>query len=205
MAQGAAYFAAASWEKDYKAANKASVSNMLWYYKAVQDTANYFRQAIYFYDAYYMNISADSAKKLDQASVDRLRASITNRQKAVIKIATIGKNNDKPDYPVAFTTFNTTNTVATTLNNIAYDFYALGSHNQAQLFKALIWCKRAIELQPVSGFYDTMAHIMYRLALYDEAELNQQKAINLAGKEIVQPQTLTRLTTELSKMKDHSL
>lgn len=196
-----------SWTKNYREGAKASAYNMLTYYKAIKDTDNYLRQADFYYDSNYLNISTDSAKKLQKIALDQMKESSDKRRKddnvtieklypnKTIHIKTISgaANDESPGI------------VATVLNNAAYGFYLLGTHNTTHLVKALMWSRRAIELMPVSGFYDTMAHIMYRLNFYDEARLNQEKAINLARSELKPKADLDKLKAELTKIKEHKL
>jgi len=47
------------------------------------------------------------------------------------------------------------------------------------LLKALLWSRRALELSAKPAFYDTYAHLLYRLKFFDEAESMQRKAIEL--------------------------
>jgi tetratricopeptide (TPR) repeat protein len=203
MAQRAANAASVSWGKNYLQGAKASVSNMLTYYSAVKDTTRYFQQASYFYDTYYLNISADSAKKLQQKALDNVKRSI-NMPDSVV---THNKDNTTTQVSriVAVHTGPENSPVASALNAAAWDFYTLGTHNSTYLIKALVWCRRAIELHPVAGYYDTMAHIMYRLNFYDEAILNQNKAIEMASGQFPPPTDLDNLKAELAKMRAHEL
>ena len=98
-----------------------------------------------------------------------------------------------------------TNEVANTLNNAAWDFYILGTNNIHYLSKALLWSKRAIEISPTAEYYDTIAHIFYRMRLYDEALLNQAKAIELLSKQNNGKDRLTRFKAEAEKMKQRQL
>jgi hypothetical protein len=201
MAQGAAQVAARSWGSNYQEASKASAMQMLVYYKAINDTTRYYQQAGYFYDQYYLNITTDSARRLQAQQMEKLRATAQanmpsiagSLQGEVQKIVTIQLSPEKGME------------VANVLNNAAYEFYLMGTRNTANLIKALVWSRRSIELKPESGYYDTMAHIMYRLNFYDEAILNQNKAIEIASK---QPNTSGRiesLKAELNKMKTREL
>lgn len=210
MARNSASYASASWGKDYKNAYKTSASEMLIYYKAVKDTLNYYNSAGYYYDQYYLNISADSARKLSVYSPSAINLSQKNltpeKDNSVVTSKHNGVTITKHTSVVVTTHLINASpylTVATTLNNAAWDFYILGTHNRTHLLKALIWSKRSIELDPQYAFYDTMAHIMYRLNFLDEAYLNQQRAINIAMSTPETPQTeVKHLQDELKKMKD---
>jgi tetratricopeptide (TPR) repeat protein len=67
---------------------------------------------------------------------------------------------------------------ATELNNEAWTFYQMAVKKNDYLLKALMWSRRAIELSPTPAFYDTYAHLLYRLNFFDEAESMQKKAID---------------------------
>jgi hypothetical protein len=201
MAQSVAQFAARSWGNNYQEANKANARQMLVYYRGINDTTRYYQQAGYFYDQYYLNITADSARRLQTQQLDKLRATAQanvpnvagSLQGEMQKIVTIQLSPDKGME------------VANVLNNAAYDFYVMGTRNTANLIKALVWSRRSIELKPEAGYYDTMAHIMYRLNFYDEAILNQNKAIEIASKQPNTPGRIESLKAELNKMKTREL
>lgn len=201
MAQANASFMARSWSNNYQEGSKASTREMLYYYKAVKDTTRYFQQAEYFYDNYYLNITADSARRLQIEALNKARAAAPANQPVtdIMRSAAIQQ--------VSFIQLSPAKSaeVAGTLNNAAYDFYLLGTHNTNHLIKALVWSRRSIQLSPMSGYYDTMAHIMYRLGFYDEALLNQNKAIEMAAKEPGMASRIDSLKGELAKMKSHQL
>lgn len=88
------------------------------------------------------------------------------------------------------------------LNNAAYSFYTTGTRNTDHLFRALRWSKRSIELQPLAANYDTLAHLLYRLGFYTEAESTQQKAVEMAKAE---KRELKNLQDQLIKIKKRTL
>jgi hypothetical protein len=69
---------------------------------------------------------------------------------------------------------------ATELNNAAWTFYQMAANKNDYLFKAMLWSRRALELSAKPAFYDTYAHLLYRLKFFDEAEGMQRKAIESA-------------------------
>lgn len=203
MAQNTASFVRSTWGKNYQEGNKNFSNEMLIYYREIKDTTNYYRQASNYYDTYYLNISADSAKKLQANTLDRIRESVrTNKPQAPIVLS--GTDNRATFSRVVAS--SQTSDVAATLNTAVWRFYELGTHNTTYLVKALIWCHRAIELQPTFAYYDTMAHLMYRLNFYDEAILNQQKAIEMAMNiPVLSQKTRDYLKAELDKIKERTL
>lgn len=187
-ANSGANFTRYTYSKDYRAGEKAFNSQMLWYYSTVKDTASYLRTAIYFYDNHYMNISADSIKKIEARQLDALRKS----RQGVSTLPTI--SNTKRDSllknvdpkllrteSVTIVGTASTSSYANELNNAAWKFYELGTKNINYLTKAMIWSRRSIELSPNSAYYDTLAHLLYRMGYYEEAIKTQQDAIKKAG------------------------
>lgn len=79
------------------------------------------------------------------------------------------------------------------------------THNMNYLTKALQWSKRSIEIDPDPAYYDTLAHIFYRMGLFDEAILNRNKAIALLMKNPEQKKQLEDARTEVTKMQERSL
>lgn len=192
-----ASFTQSTWGRNYREATKSYNFKMIQYYYGVKDTANYLRQASYYYDQYYMNISADSIKKLEKKIVDSLNKKLSAKTHEQLA----QQNNQKNDKAIVVYS-EKTNSVATELNNAAYAFYLTGTKNQNYLIKAMNWSKRAIQLNEISGFYDTLAHIYYQLGFHLEAESTQKKAIELAIKE---KRDTNQLTEELKKMQNKTL
>lgn len=73
---------------------------------------------------------------------------------------------------------------ANELNNAAWKFYEIGTKNLNHLTKAMLWSRRAIELNPIVGYYDTLAHILYRMEYYDEAILPRKKQLKRPNQKI---------------------
>ena len=188
QAQAAANYTRATNSSNYIQANKNSSNNMLYYYKSVKDTSNYIRSAIQYYDAYYMNISADSIKKIEarqrQLAIDKIKPMPTPGTKTVSKekLDSMIKANPGSVRTEKFTTstVNMSTSYANELNNAAWTFYETGTKNINHLLKAVTWSTRSIELNPISGYYDTLAHLFYRLGYLEQAIKTEQTAINQA-------------------------
>lgn len=209
-AQSAANFTRNSWGRDYIKANKSYNSQMLNFFKAINDTTSYFRLAIQHYDMYYMNISADSIKKAEEkekkAALERMRPPMPTNTVSRAKIDSIIK--ETPNAMVRRTesvlTSIPASNYANELNNIAYQFYQTGTKNLNHLSKAMLWSKRALELNPMWGYYDTLAHVYYAMGIHNEALATQKIAVDLAKKES-NPEYFMRATQEYEKMKSKSL
>ena len=213
MANQIANFTRSSWTTNYKAAAQWSTWEMVNYYQQVKDTSNYYYQASFYYNTYYMRMPPDSINKLKERSLEALRKANMEKIKLLnpgIKLSSgqTDTGNSKNRITTSFATVGpATNDISSTLNNAAYTFYTMGTRNPTHLTQALLWCRRAIALSPnVHAYYDTMAHILYRLNFYDEAVLNQNKAIEIAKKETyLQASYVQTLQKELTKMQQRSL
>ncbi|MFD2286032.1 hypothetical protein GJU39_01700 [Pedobacter petrophilus] len=207
-AMAGANFARSSWTRDYRAGEKAFNNQILWYYNSVKDTANYMRTAMYFYDNYYMNVSADSIKKIEARNHNAAMPSpFPNKTVKMV-------SKEKMDSLMKFSTTKsvTTQSIVTVtssssnyameLNNAAWKFYEIGTKNINNLTKAMLWSRRSIELNPLSGYYDTLAHILYRMGYYEEAVKTQETAIEKGKQEKT---SVANFQSELKKMKAKSL
>ena len=190
-ATAASNFTRTTWGKDYREAQKQSSLKMLNYYKGIKDTANYLRNAIYYYDQHYMNITKDSIEKKKIKNFEQVK------NDAIASAKMRGEN---------ITTYTQTSTniddMPTELNNAAYDFFLTGTRNLNYINKAVTWSKRSLEFNQVYGFYDTLAHLLYRLDYFAEAEFNQNKAIELAKAKQI---NTNHLQEELMKIKNRTL
>lgn len=77
-----------------------------------------------------------------------------------------------------------------------------GKKSPNHLTKAMLWSKRSVALKPTSAYYDTLAHILYRLGFYAEAESTQVEAIECAKSE---KRDYKNLQAELIKIKTKAL
>lgn len=195
---------------DYKEGQRQSAWKLLVYYKAVGDTTNYFRNATYYNDTYFMSVSVDSVKKAkaeNQKNIDLIKSFSSKKPKAV---ATIPQGLKEPRIVSSVVTKQVTislssNNVSNFLNMAAWEFYQMGTRNSNYLSKALLWSKRSIEMDPMPAYYDTLAHIFYRMGLHDEAILNQNKSIDLSETKPEFKSNIANLKSELKKMKARDL
>lgn len=179
MAQAAMNFTRNSWSDNYNEGSKQSSLKILAYYKAVKDTASYYQQAYYLVDKYYMRVSADSIKYPDPMSLNNVsQLNQPSRENA---------------------------NIPSLLNNAAWDFYVLGTTNRSHLSRAMLWVKRAIDLEPNFQYYDTLAQIFYRMEFYDEALVNQKKAIALGIEVGTSKNIIESLKSTEQKIKDRKL
>ena len=203
-AMAAANYERSTWGKDYRAGDKSYNNQILWYYSTVKDTTNYFRTAMYFYDNHYMNIGADSIKKIETKEREAMNKrntsnimgrNIVSKEKmdSLLKLKGTVKTTQ-----TFITVGSASSSYATELNNAAWKFYETGTKNINYLTKAMIWSRRSIELNPIGGYYDTLAHLLYRLGYVEEAIKTQENAIE---KSKLEGMNTNNLQIELKKMK----
>lgn len=157
-ARSVANYIRGTMSKNYKEGEKRASLSMLNYYKALKDTANFYPQAHYYYDQYFMSISRDSIGKMAKVAADK-RLALLKKGDSIKKSFPANPAAIRTTYSYSKITVMQTNDVASTLNNAAWDFYVLGTNNTNYLSKALLWSKRAIEISPTAEYYDTIAHI----------------------------------------------
>jgi hypothetical protein len=194
LAYEAANFAQLSWSKNYREAYKSQSLKMVQYYLAVKDTAKYLQRASNFYDNHYLKLSLDSIRKLDSLN---FIAAKKNAEETV----SIG-DNGSIKRTISFTSTHTIDSYATELNNGAWNFYLMAGDKEEYLLKAMQWSRRSIELSPKAAFYDTYAHLLYKLKLYVESESMQKKALELSAGNKAEIKTLQE---EYNKIKQKNL
>lgn len=204
LASEGANFARNSWTTNYARGARAYETNMLSFYQNIKDTTSYLRHAVTFYERYGMGVSADSAAKT-AASIRAFRQQQVAGMPGLSQISRPAGAVDKaklldPKITRVVTTIVSSgppNSFVTELNNGAWNVYQTGTHNREYLLRATLWSKRAVELDPAAYDYDTLAHLLYRLQFYEEAEAKQQQAVNYARQEKISPlpyeQTLQKM------------
>ncbi len=196
---------------DYQRSQRNHASNMIHYYKSVGDTTSYFNEAGRFYDTFYMKLSADSMQKIEaetkKRSLDSQTKAIQKTTKVISKAQMDSLIKANPTMitrrdTMRFSTTSSGSTFALGLNNAAWNFYQTGTTNINHLTKAMIWSRRAIELNANGGYYDTLAHILYRMGYFAEAVKTQEDGIALAK---IQKRSVANMQEELKKMKSRTL
>lgn len=197
-----ATFVRGTWGNNYQEAAKQYALKMIQYYYAVKDTSNYLRQASYYYDQYYMNISVDSIKKIESNNLEKIKESLLKTLPKPSTLDTSYSKNVRVVRQSFITASSRSNSVATELNNAAYNFYLTKTKNTTYLTKAMLWSKRSIEIAETAAYYDTLAHLVYVLGFYSEAESTQTKALELAK---IEQQNTQPYEEELAKIKNKTL
>ena len=201
MAEAAAGFARGTWSKNYREAYNTYELKMLSFYKATNDTARYLPRAMYFYDN-YSRLPIDSIKKYDEGK----------RREAIQQTSRIA--NAQPMYESSSLqsavvsessiVMSPVQSIASVLNNAAYEVYLTKTNNPRYLDKAIKWSEKSLELNPSPATYDTLAHLLYRKGLFNQAEEAQQKAVMLSQKN-APPGYNKSMQAELKKIKARKL
>ena len=147
---------------------------LIQYYAGVKDTDKYLKNAATYYDQYYMSISVDSIKKKGAADIEALKKKAMEAAKVTLEDSVLKRT---------FSVTYAKDRDATELNNVAWNFYQMAGSNDNYLTKAMFWSRRSIELSPKPAFYDTFAHLLYKLKFFDEAEGMEKKAIEIGKAE----------------------
>ena len=181
-AVAAASFTSGTWGKDVKEGQKNYQLKILGYYSGIKDTVRFLKMASSFYDQSYMNISADSVRKIDSLNFKASRNKAMENMK-VISTVRINDSIFRRTFSSIVAVYHETEKVASELNSAAWSFYLMAGKNDDYLVKAMLWSRRSIELSPKAPFYDTYAHLLYRCRFYDEAAAMAKKAIETGLKE----------------------
>jgi len=169
-AMAAANFTRSTWVSNSLEGQKNWSLKMMQYYKGVKDTTKYLQQASGFYEQYCMRLTVDSVRKRDSLNYITAKKNAREISRTSINDTTTRR---------AFSFSYTKDSYATELNNAAWTFYQMAVNKNDYLLKAMLWSRRALELSEKPAFYDTYAHLLYRLKFFDEAESMQRKAIEL--------------------------
>jgi len=208
MAQQVMSYTRNTWGKNYEEGAKQSQLKILTYYKAIKDTANFYNQAPYLFDS-YMKVSADSIKVPENIERSRIEKMLKDQATEQIKEKrTTQKTSGTTTMIVSsIVTIGPSqySSIPSLLNNAAWDYFTLGTRNKNHLSKAILWVKRAIDLKPMPQYYDTLAQIFYRMEFYDEALINQKKAIEMAIQHNITDNELKSLKLTEQKIKDRTL
>lgn len=196
----------------YQRAGQMYSYTMLRYYRGIKDTASYLSNAAAYYDNYFMNISADSAKRLEEKTRQALSESnkkklfgdkkFASKERMDSLIQAGGKVTRSNETSLISFTATGSNFYANNLNYGAWEVYHSGTKNINYLTKAMIWSRRSIELNPAPSNYYTLAHILYRLNYQAEAIKTQEEAISIAKSKKINTKPFDET---LKKMKNKTL
>jgi hypothetical protein len=151
---------------------KAFDMNMLRYYDAVQDTTNYCRKSIAYYERYFLSVSVDSIKRTDSLNLQRmLKSAAKDTVREGDRVRLISK--------VAYAPVG--QRFSAELNDGAYGFY-LRTSNPYLLSIATEWAKHALALYATPEAYSTYAKLLYKQNQKEAATEAVNNAIALQQK-----------------------
>lgn len=166
------------------------------FYKSSNNTPKYLETAQNLADKYLMNISKEELNKQNLAHFQEFMLPYRTGKQDSVKIGKIRFDAMKKLHS-RYASIN----FASDLDGLAEEFYKNVSE-KAVLQKAIMWAKRANEIDETSDYWNTYAHLLYKMGIRSEAIAAEEKALNLA-------KTLKGLTFKyeeaLAKMKDGKL
>jgi tetratricopeptide (TPR) repeat protein len=206
LAMQTAAFTQATWTNNWQKGMAAHAYNMMDYYKAVNDTAKYLRNASNYYQQYYQMLRDSIHKTEWKSATVSMPAPVPPKAISSAAMTALPDKNDlkKDSAMIVNKTIRITTVAlsanatsgltqnsdarameyAMTLNNGAWSFYTMRTSNATYLAQAVIWVLRSIELFPEnSAYYDTLAHLYYLQKKYEDAINIQQKAIEVSRSE----------------------
>ncbi|MEA5459730.1 thioredoxin domain-containing protein [Arcicella sp. LKC2W] len=166
------------------------------FYKSMNNTPKYLETAQNLADKYLMNISKEELNKQNLAHFQEFMLPYRTGKQDSVKIGKVRFDAMKKLHS-RYASIN----FASDLDGLAEEFYKNVSE-KAVLQKAIVWAKRANEIDETPDYWNTYAHLLYKMGIKSEAITAEEKALNLA-------KTLKGLTFKyeeaLAKMKDGKL
>jgi thiol-disulfide isomerase/thioredoxin len=194
LALRAANFAKDTWGNNRINGQKGFDLNMLEFYKGTKDTTRFIKAAKDYYNGYYMSKNLDSLKKAEEEAFKTVMKSIpgdtikTGPRIVMRKTVIVSSSNFE---------------YGNSLNSGAWSMYQFAS-GKNDLENALSWVKRAIDYHEDPAYFDTYAHLLYRLNNKDEAIIREQKAVDIINQKR-HGVGIRGYENELNKMKSNSL
>ena len=162
------------------------------FYKSTNNTLKYLETAQNLADKFLMNVSQEELKKQNKAHFQEFMLPYRAGKMDSVKIGKI-----RFDAMKQLHSRHASINFASDLDGLAQEFYR-NVNDKSVLQKALVWIKKANEIDENADYWNTYAHLLYKMGVKSEAITAEEKALNLA-------KTLKGLTfkyeEELEKMK----
>lgn len=171
LASRIAWFASST-HTDPEAGAKSYEMNMLRFYEKSGDTSTYFRNAISYYNRYFMRINVDSLKFKD--SMEKRLLLQQQKKDTIIK-------DGKTLVRASISYRPITQNYARELNRGAWSFYKM-TNTRYLLAIATDWIKKALAFFESPETMDTYARLLYKQAQKEKAIEIQTQAIELRKK-----------------------
>lgn len=146
------------------------------FYKSTNNTPKYLETAQNLADKYLMNVSQEELKKQNQAHFQEFIMPYRTGKLDSLKIGKVRFDAMKQLHS-RYASIN----FASDLDGLAEDFYR-NMNDKAVLQKAIVWIKRANEIDETPDYWNTYAHLLYKMGIKAEAIAAEEKALNLAKK-----------------------
>lgn len=121
-----------------------------------------------------MNISQDELKKQNQAHFQEFIIPYRTGKLDSVKIGKVHFDAMKQLHS-RYASIN----FASDLDGLAEEFYR-NVNNKAVLQKVITWIKRANEIDETPDYWNTYAHLLYKMGIKSKAIAAEEKALNLA-------------------------
>jgi thioredoxin-related protein len=163
-----AFFAKSTYSNEFHA-TRAFENQMLNFYKATNNLLIYFKNAVSYYDKYFMHISLDSLNEAQEKNFQRTVQA--NAKKEVVKDGITRVTTTAVHKPTSQRLSQELNTVAT--------FFYKKTNDPVLLNKALEWAKQGNTIYETAEILDTYSRLLYKLNRTTEAIEAMEKSISL--------------------------
>ena len=183
-----ASFAQGTNGNNYLAGAKAYDKNLLRFYGEIDDSMNYFRKSIAYFERFFLIVSPDSIKRIDSIRVKQIMSS---GKKDTLRESNVMKITSSISYtPIA-------QNFARELNDGAYEFFKR-TDNPYLLSIATDWAKKALQFYKSPQVLDTYAKLLYKQNQKEQAIEMMNEAIDLQQSHGL---STKQFDTSLEKMK----
>jgi hypothetical protein len=162
-----------TYDNNYEEGQKAYQQMLLDYYKGINDTSNYLKNVVQFYDKFYMTVSPEKIKQEDSIQLKKTLSS-TPTDSVITKSDSTAFRYRIYRKPVTFQPKAQFYAIA--LNNGAWTIYTY-TNNITYITKALVWAKQALNFYETPEIMDTYGRLLYKTNNKEEAIIWEKKAI----------------------------
>ena len=162
------------------------------FYKSMNNTAKYLETAQNLADKYLMNVSKEELNKQNQAHFQEFMLPYKTGKEDSAKIGKVRFDAMKKLHS-RYASIN----FASDLDGLADEFYRNVSDKMV-LQKAILWSKRSNEIDENPDYWNTYAHLLYKMGVKNEAITAEEKALELAK---IRKGLTFKYEEELGKMK----
>ena len=162
------------------------------FYKSANNTAKYLETAQNLADKYLMNVSKEELNKQNQAHFQEFMLPYKTGKEDSVKIGKVRFDAMKKLHS-RYASIN----FASDLDGLADEFYRNVSDKMV-LQEAVLWSKKSNEIDENPDYWNTYAHLLYKMGVKTEAITAEEKALELAK---IRKGLTFKYEEELGKMK----